>query len=138
MEFKLSIGLPRDAMSVRKAVFIDEQGFHDEFDDTDKTALHIVAYDGSKPVGTCRVFKNGEDGVFILGRLAVLKEYRDKRLGSHIMKTAQTKVAKLGGKEIRLHAQEQAVEFYKKQGYSVCSGMEYEEHCPHYWMKKTL
>lgn len=51
MEIKIYKGLPDDAMLVRKTVFVKEQGFRDEFDETDKIATHLVAYDNETPVG---------------------------------------------------------------------------------------
>lgn len=138
MEIKEYNLLSEDAMFVRKTVFIDEQGFFDEFDDIDKTATHLVAYDKNMPIATCRFFWSDDRNTYLLGRLAVIKDYRGKQLGALLVKKAEEIVMKKDGKSIELHAQEQAIGFYKKQGYSVCSEMEYEEHCPHYWMRKEL
>lgn len=138
MEIKKYNGLCEDAMYIRKTVFMDEQGFCDEFDETDKKAVHLVAYDNGKPVSTCRFFWSTERNTYLLGRLAVVKEYRKNHLGCAMMKKTEELVKESGGTSIELHAQEQAIRFYEKQGYSVCSEMEYEEHCPHYWMRKNL
>ncbi len=138
MEIKKYNGLCGDAMYIRETVFINEQGFCDEFDEIDKSAVHLVAYDEDKPVATCRFFWSDERNTYLLGRLAVLKEYRKNHLGSVIMTKAESLVRENNGVSIELHAQEQAIKFYEKQGYSVCSDMEYEEHCPHYWMRKKL
>lgn len=138
MEIKVYNGLIDDAMLVRQTVFIEEQGFRDEFDDIDETAVHLVSYDGEKPAGTCRIFWSDERNAYLLGRLAVLKEYRKNHLGALIMNKAEELVKERGGCIIELHAQEQAIGFYEKQGYCVCSEMEYEEHCPHFWMKKEI
>lgn len=138
MEIKQYNGLCGDAMYIRETVFVNEQGFCDEFDEIDKSAVHLVAYDEDKPVATCRFFWSDERNTYLLGRLAVLKEYRKNHLGSIIMNMAEALVRENNGVSIELHAQEQAIKFYEKQGYSVCSEMEYEEHCPHYWMRKKL
>ena len=137
-DIKVFNNLSADAMLVRKTVFIDEQGFKDEFDETDKTATHLVAYDGNKPIAVCRFFWSDERASYLIGRLAVIKEYRGLQLGAKMIKKSEELIKKKGGKEVWLHSQEQAVEFYKKQGYRVCSEMEYEKFCPHYWMKKDL
>ena len=34
--------LPDEAAEIRRAVFVEEQGFHNEFDEIDKRAKHIV------------------------------------------------------------------------------------------------
>ena len=38
------------------SVFIEEQEFKNEFDDTDETCSHIVLYDGGKCIATCRYY----------------------------------------------------------------------------------
>ena len=43
-----------------------------------------------------------------------------------------------GVKEVRLAAQAQAVEFYRKQGYSIMGEEFSEENCPHFMMYKNL
>lgn len=138
MEIREYNYLADDAMLVRKTVFIEEQGFKDEFDDIDKIATHLVAYDNGKPIAVCRFFRSDERKSYLLGRLAVIKDYRKKQLGAAMMKKAEELVKAKNGTAIELHAQEQAVGFYEKQGYTVCSEMEYEEHCPHYWMRKKI
>ena len=84
--------LPDCAKTIRQVVFEDEQGFVDEFDDTDDIATHFVMYDedGQQPIATCRVFKDDSDNnhAYILGRLAVIKEYRHQNIGSIIMQEA--------------------------------------------------
>lgn len=138
MEIKEYTGLYDDAILIRQKVFVEEQGFRDEFDEIDKTATHLVAYDNGKPVAVCRFFWSDERSAYLIGRLAVIKEYRGKQLGAEMIKKLEELVKARGGKAIELHSQEQATGFYEKQGYTVCSEMEYEEHCPHYWMRKNL
>ena len=46
--------------AVRKAVFMEEQGFQQEFDDVDDRAYHVLIQDGERPVATGRLFT--EDG----------------------------------------------------------------------------
>ena len=134
--------LPDCAKTIRQVVFEDEQGFVDEFDDTDDIATHFVMYDedGQQPIATCRVFKDDSDNnhAYILGRLAVIKEYRHQNIGSIIMHEAEKYVHNIGGKSISLHAQCQASVFYAKNGYVQCKEIDDEQGCPHVWMKKTL
>lgn len=54
----MSERITEDARSIHKAVFMDEQGFSQEFDQTDETSLHIVAYDDETPAGVCWIFPN--------------------------------------------------------------------------------
>lgn len=50
-------GRPPDAISVRRAVFVDEQGVPEELelDGNDDDATHFVASDGGRPVGVARL-----------------------------------------------------------------------------------
>lgn len=128
--------LPEDAKQIRIEIFMKEQGFENEFDDIDSVAKHIVCYDGTKPIGTCRFFK--EKDHYTIGRVAVLKEYRKQHIGHFLLKTAQDEIKKLNGKEIVVHAQKQAANFYAKLGYTVFGELDYDEGCPHVWMKKRI
>ena len=138
MTFKVYHGLPQDAAEIRRAVFMNEQGFKDEFDDTDKTASHIVLYDGEAPAATCRVFYDEKLCSYVLGRLAVTKEYRGRSLGSLAVCEAEKLVSSEGGKCIVLHAQCRVSEFYSKLGYTEFGEQDDDEGCAHIWMKKEL
>lgn len=41
--------LPEEATRIRREVFMEEQGFVDEFDDVDGRALHVVAFLDARP-----------------------------------------------------------------------------------------
>ena len=131
--------LPDSAKFVRKSVFEDEQGFVDEFDETDEIATHFVMFnENDEPIATCRIFPDAERDTYILGRLAVVKDYRNKNLGSAIMYEAEQYIVKIVGKSIILHAQYQATGFYEKLGFVTFGDMDDEQGCPHVWMRKIL
>lgn len=74
---------PEEAKEIREEIFIREQGFQNELDEIDNEAVHIVLYDDNKcPIATCRIFWNTLMNAYTLGRLAVVKEYRGKNIGS--------------------------------------------------------
>ena len=50
MEFKISGELLADEKLIREEVFMSEQGFKNEFDETDGKAFHLVMYDNNIPV----------------------------------------------------------------------------------------
>ena len=130
---------PEQALEVRITVFVKEQGFRDQFDSIDEVAAHFVAFDDdNSPIGTCRVFVSDNPEVYLLGRLAVVKEYRGQNIGSQIVKHAEAHVKEVGGKELRLHSQYQVVPFYETLGYSCFGEIEEEEGHPHIWMKKNV
>lgn len=131
--------IPDCAREIRKKVFTDEQGFQNEFDETDNVATHIVLYDqNGLPAATCRVFRDASMDSYILGRFAVLKEYRGKNIGSMMVREAEQYVRTQNGKCLTLHAQCRVSDFYKKSGFSEFGKIEDEQGCPHIWMRKYL
>lgn len=55
---KIAKGLANnaDARLIRQQVFVEEQGFVNEFDDIDHEAYHAVIYTGGYPIATGRLF----------------------------------------------------------------------------------
>lgn len=130
---------PDDAGMIRKKVFTEEQGFENEFDDTDNIASHIVMYDDNEePVAVCRVFEGPEKNSYILGRLAVMLPYRGMNLGTMMLREAERLVLKKGGTSLSLHAQCRVKDFYSRAGYTEFGDIEDDEGCPHIWMRKLL
>lgn len=139
MYFKTYEALPEDAIRIRKLVFMEEQGFADEFDDKDTAAKHIVLYnDENSAVATCRYFSAEEAGVWVVGRIAVVKEFRRKHYGRLILREAERQAKAARIEKLCLAAQKQAVGFYQKQGFTMDGEEFLEEHCPHIWMYKKL
>lgn len=130
---------PDYAKEIRREVFTNEQGFQNEFDETDNTAAHFVLFEGKEePAATCRVFWNEEMRAYTLGRLAVIKKYRGRNMGSVMVKEAEKYVREKGGKSLILHAQCRAADFYKKLGFEEFGDVGDDEGCPHIWMKKSV
>lgn len=139
METVIYEGIPAHAREVRQNVFVDEQGFHNEFDDIDETAAHIVMYDENNiPVATCRIFWDAAMNAHILGRLAVIREYRGRNIGSIMVREVEKYVRKNGGTCIALHAQCRVTAFYQNLGFTESGEIDDDEGCPHIWMKKIL
>ena len=136
MHIEFSEGLSDDARAIRTEVFIEEQGFKDEFDEIDGRSMHIVIYDGGVAAATCRVFQEG--GIFHIGRVAVRKPFRGHAYGAAIMDAAEQRVRAMGGTEIAVSAQVRARGFYEKSGYEATGGEYLDEGCPHVKMIKKL
>ena len=131
--------LPEDSKRIRIEVFVDEQGFQEEFDTVDNRAIHFVAYDDlENPMGTCRIFTEESDKFFYLGRLAVLKKFRYMKIGRALLSAAEEVARCKGADYIQLHSQVRAMQFYQKCGYQEFGKIELDEGCPHIWMKKTI
>lgn len=136
MNTKIFTTLPQDAKNIRIEVFMKEQGFENEFDEIDNLCHHIVAFDEGKPIGTCRFFK--ENNHYTIGRVAVLKEYRNQHIGNLLLKSAEKEIKRINGDVIVVHAQVRVSSFYKKQGYIQFGQIDDDEGVPHVWMKKKI
>lgn len=137
-EIKAYRYLPASAVRIRENVFLMEQGFADEFDDMDNKATHLVLYYNTISAATCRFYPFEEEGAYVLGRVAVVREFRGKGIGMHLVGEAEKRIKEAGGTRVLLAAQTLATGFYEKQGYAVFGDIFFDEHCPHIWMRKTL
>lgn len=130
--------LPQCARDIRQEVFINEQGFINEFDDIDNRAWHLVVYDEETPLACCRFFKGESANEFVIGRLAVLKKYRGKQLGALMMQEAEKYIKPIGGKKLSLSAQLRVKDFYEKQGFTAIGETYFDEYCEHIHMEKVI
>lgn len=139
MNITIKFGFSDDCVKIREEVFVDEQGFKEEFDEVDKSAVHIVIYDGETPIATGRTFADDTDSeAYHIGRVAVIKEYRDKHIGSMVVSALEDKAKQLGAKRFELSSQLRVVEFYKTLGYNPVGDTYYDQHCEHQAMLKTI
>ena len=136
MNTKIFTTLPQDAKDIRIEVFMKEQGFKNEFDEIATISHHIVVFDEGKPIGTCRFFK--ENNHYTIGRVAVLKKYRNLHIGNSLLESAENEIKKLNGDLIVVHAQVRIRPFYEKQGYIQFGQIDDDEGVPHVWMKKKI
>nr|WP_216862502.1 GNAT family N-acetyltransferase [Polynucleobacter sp. 71A-WALBACH] len=117
----------QEAYSIRKNVFIQEQGVPEEMeiDEHDLTAQHALAYMGSQCIGTARlVTLPGNIGR--IGRMAVLPDYRRQGIGMQLLSTLLELSKSLGITQLELHAQLSAIAFYEQFGFIV-QGEIYQE-----------
>ncbi|WP_458413130.1 GNAT family N-acetyltransferase [Schinkia sp. CFF1] len=129
------------AFSIRKEVFVEEQGvpLEDEFDQFDTLnglCEHIVVHYNEQPVGTGRI--RFIDGVGKLERICILEPYRKFGLGKIIINTLEEIAEERGALQVKLHGQTQAEGFYKKLGYRTSSNIFLEDGIPHILMLKKL
>lgn len=137
MKSKIYRCLHEDAVLIRTKVFMEEQGFKEEFDDIDPVGTHLVLYDGAVPAACCRIFRSG-DKCYSIGRIAVLREYRGQGIGRIIVQKAEQHIREAGGAKIILSAQVRVKGFYQGLGYH-CEGEVYmDEECPHIKMEKSI
>jgi predicted GNAT family N-acyltransferase len=127
-----------DAYVVRREVFIVEQGISEELemDGTDIDAEHAVVYADNQPVATGRLIM--ADGKMHIGRVAVLKGYRNRGLGIYIMKALINKAYEQGHTKQYVHAQTYARAFYEKLGFTGYGGEFDDAGIPHIAMELLL
>lgn len=134
--FRIFNSLPAEAKAIREAVFVQEQGFAQEFDARDPFARHILLYYRGRAAGTCRFWQEGADAH--IGRVAVKREMRGFGAGGRLLAAAESAARAAGAARAVLDAQVRAAAFYIKCGYSACSEVFAEEGCPHVRMQKAL
>ncbi len=110
-EFKL-------ALQIRRQVFVEEHRVPEEIeaDQYDHVAVHFLAWDGKKEIGTGRLRWTDLETAKV-ERVAVQKEYRHSGTGKKIMEVMEQYAREKGTKKIVLHAPLEAVPFYEKIGY---------------------
>jgi predicted GNAT family N-acyltransferase len=132
-----------DALSVRRAVFIQEQGVseteeidaHDGNPEGVTSAVHVVAYLAGRPVATGRLLLDAPPGKSAhIGRVAVLRDYRGQGLGKAVMLALQGEAQRRGYQGITLAAQLQAIPFYEGLGYTARGDVFLDADIEHRWM----
>ena len=108
----------KGALEVRRQVFVEEQGVPEaiEYDGLDREALHIVVKDGERVIGTARVRFPTADQAKV-ERMAVLKPFRGRGIGSHIISFLKRKLKSQQIEHVVLHAQYVLTTFYKARGF---------------------
>ncbi len=106
------------ARALRLEVFVQEQGVpvEEELDSLDATAVHVVAVDGDRVVGTGRLLKLSSTRGQI-GRMAVSRGLRRQGIGSGVLARLEEEARSLGLRNITLHAQTYVQSFYRRAGY---------------------
>jgi len=128
-----------DAFSVRRKVFVEEQGvpLNLELDDFDKTADHFVVYSSENPIGAGRI-REITAGIGKVERVCILPDYRGQHLGNLIMHALEMHAINKELKKILLNAQAHAVPFYEKLGYTITSPEFMDSDIPHRAMQKEI
>jgi predicted GNAT family N-acyltransferase/predicted Zn-ribbon and HTH transcriptional regulator len=101
---------------IRTEVYIQEQNVPDEleWDGEDPQCIHVLAVDeDGEAVGTARLTAGGK-----LGRMAVLKPWRGRGVGSAMVKVLTELARERGNKQVILDAQTRAIPFYEAHGYT--------------------
>ena len=123
---------------LRQTIFVIEQNCppEEEFDHLENICDHFILKIEGTPVGAAR-FRD-YNGVAKFERICVLKEYRKTGAGRVIMTGLENHAKEKGYTSSFLNAQVQAIPFYEKLGYVICSEQFMDAGIPHHSMKKIF
>ncbi len=130
------------ALAIRHAVFVEEQGLFDrsDQDEHDRSGILLVARKQDRVIGTVRVFPDALHGRrrWVGGRLAVHPDFRDFRVGAGLVREAMRQVKKRGCRVFSAHIQQKNVVFFRKLGWMACGPVTSYCGCPHQTMRADL
>lgn len=121
--------------TVRREVFIDEQGVPDamEWEDGDGVCQWFMAQAGDEVIGIARLTPEGR-----VGRMAVCHAFRGRGVGSALLRAVLVAARSTGLGRVWLSAQTHAIAFYTHHGFQT-EGPEYRDAgIPHRTMKLNL
>jgi predicted GNAT family N-acyltransferase len=124
---------------VRRAVFIEEQGVPEalEWDGEDAAAVHVLARAANgEPIGSGRLLMHG--GLAHIGRMAVVKPWRGRGVGSALLARLLSEARRLGCREAKLSAQTHALPFYARFGFRPEGEVFLDAGIPHRRMRRLL
>ena len=122
--------------SVRRHVFVEEQGIPEnlEWDGRDAGCRHVLALAGpTEVVATGRLLADGR-----IGRMAVLREWRGRGVGSAILDRLQRCALDSGLQRVCVHARLEVAGFYSRAGFQAVGQPFTAADIPHIEMLKAL
>lgn len=123
------------AAPIRLDVFVREQNIpeEEEWDEADLVSLHGLAWFGGKAVACIRLLPDGK-----IGRLAVLQQYRRRKVASRLFQACLEQARLQGFGLLRLSAQKSAMKLYEDFGFKPVGADHMEVGIPHQWMEKQI
>lgn len=121
---------------VREAVFMREQGVTAEleWDGLDESSHHVLALSNSgQAIGCGRILPNAH-----IGRIAVLKEWRGRKVGTAILEGLLAYATSRQYPEVDVDAQVQALPFYQRFGFVEEGEVFMDANIPHRKMRLKL
>lgn len=110
-----------EVYSIRKKVFIDELGMKEDYiqSESDNNALHVIIYEEAEDkryvVATGSLYYNEKNAR--LDRVAVLKEYRDKKYGDFAVRMLIFKAFQKGYSHVELKCNNSIQGFFEAIGF---------------------
>ena len=107
--------------AIRRAVFVDEQGFFEASDrdvhDDDPSTVKLLGLYGPVAGGAVRLYPLDEPGLWKGDRLAVLPPFRPRVLGAPLVRFAVRTAGDQGGRLMIAFIQPRNVGFFRKLGW---------------------
>lgn len=120
-----------EVFAIRRLVFVEEQQVdpEEEYDAYESSSRHFLLRVGGQGVATGR-FRSTDKG-WKVERMAVLAEARGKGYGEQVLRGMLALIPR-DGRPIYLHAQEHALEFYRKNNFLPQGERFWEANIPHF------
>ena len=120
---------------LRSRVFVEEQKvpLSLEIDGLDDDCQHVKALIDGVIIGTGRLLPDGS-----IGRMCVLGEYRNRGVGTEMLKNLVQQAIDNGYQKLSLNSQSYAIPFYQKFGFTTDSEEFIEAGIPHRRMVLNL
>ena len=132
--------LGAQAQAIRTAVFIEEQKIpvEMEWDEADATCVHAVAFNRlGLPLATGRLLQHAPQ-VARIGRMASAQTVRGSGVGRAVLDALMQAARTRGDREVLLHAQTSASNFYARAGFTPRGPVFDEAGIAHIEMTRTL
>lgn len=144
--------LPPEARAIRDEVFVKEQEYRPEYDEWDDQSTHLLVFDDTRAVATCRFYADPnhpvimlqpqrksiapKPTVYVIARLAVVPDMRGHHIGSNLLAEAERRIAQAGGTVAAVHAEDTNFAFYQRLGYTLTDAL--YDNGTHGWLIKPL
>lgn len=134
---ELSLDELYEILKSRSEIFMLQQNIIcQDMDDTDRISLHCFFYENKRVTAYLRAFCSDENTVTV-GRVLTLQH--GKGVGKDLMQRSIAEIKKtFPTKKIIVHAQKQAVGFYKKMGFNIISDEYVKEGIVHVTMDMQI
>ncbi len=128
-----------DVVSLRSKILRAPLGLKFSRNDlkADQEEIIIGLFDQSKLLG-CVQLRPIDKNTIKLRQMAIDTPFQRQGLGQKLINFAEGTARKKNYKTIVLHARKEAVNFYKKLNYRICSELFEEVGIPHFKMQKTI
>jgi len=128
--------LGQEASTIRRLVFIEEQGVPAELEwdeSLDRVCLHALARIDGQAVGTARLLPDAH-----IGRMAVLPAFRRHRIGSALLMALVQAARARGEPAVELSAQTYVRAFYARHGFEAYGPLYDDAGIEHQMMRLEL